>query len=133
MYLLLKALHVAAMLLFVGGLFALIVWSRSAGSDGDRRFERAVHGWNRAVTTPALAATWALGLALALEGDWLRFGWLQAKLALVLVLSGLHGVLSGALRRSLSTAPRRVGQPRWIALMVPLALVAIAMLAVMKP
>ena len=35
---------------------------------------------------------WALGLTLATAGHWFADGWLQAKLAFVLILSGLHGV-----------------------------------------
>lgn len=40
-----------------------------------------------------------LGLALAVTGEWFPSRWLFAKLALVLLLSGVHGVLAGSLRR----------------------------------
>jgi protoporphyrinogen IX oxidase len=42
---------------------------------------------------------WALGLAIAHMGGWFSAPWLMFKLALVLFLSGLHGLLSGTLRR----------------------------------
>lgn len=58
--------------------------------------------------------------------------WLQAKLVLVPALSGLHGVLSGALRRSLSATSEQAAARPLMGAVVPLALVAIAMLAVMK-
>ena len=40
---------------------------------------------------PAMLASWVFGVWLAVEsGAWMQ-GWLNAKLALVLVLSGLTG------------------------------------------
>jgi putative membrane protein len=40
-----------------------------------------------------MVATWALGLWLAWDGAWYRAGWLQAKVALVILMSGLHGLM----------------------------------------
>ena len=48
----------------------------------------------RAIINPAMIATWLLGLWLAWEGGWFAAHWLQAKLVLVLVLSGVHGLLA---------------------------------------
>ena len=42
---------------------------------------------------PAMIATWLLGSRwLAWSGGWLAAPWFHAKLALVLALSGLHGL-----------------------------------------
>jgi protoporphyrinogen IX oxidase len=39
-----------------------------------------------------MVATWLLGLWLAWKGNLFGAGWLQAKIVLVLALSGLHGL-----------------------------------------
>ncbi len=42
----------------------------------------------RAIINPAMIAAWLLGLALAYEGGWFAFHWLQAKIVLVLGIVG---------------------------------------------
>jgi putative membrane protein len=48
------------------------------------------------IATPAMLASWVLGLYLAFSGviDWSADGWFHAKLALVLLLSAFHGLLA---------------------------------------
>jgi putative membrane protein len=50
----------------------------------------------RTITTPAMIASWILGLTLAFSGviDWKADGWFHAKLALVVLLSAFHGALA---------------------------------------
>src|SRR5271169_6233328 len=48
----------------------------------------------RVIINPAMIATWLFGLWLAFDGLWYRAGWLHAKVALVLVMSALHGFLA---------------------------------------
>ena len=50
----------------------------------------------RYITTPAMIASWILGLYLAFSGviDWKADGWFHAKLGLVLLLSAFHGALA---------------------------------------
>jgi putative membrane protein len=45
------------------------------------------------IMTPAMALTWILGIALIVQGGWMTAGWLHAKLALVVAMSGMHGAL----------------------------------------
>src|ERR1700674_1037263 len=52
----------------------------------------------RIIINPAMIATWVLGLWLAWRGGWFTAGWLQAKLLLVVVLSGVHGLLARSAR-----------------------------------
>lgn len=111
-YLLLKACHVAAVMVWVGGMLA-------AALGGAPR-------WDRLVTTPAMLLAFALGLALAMTGGWFPQAWLITKLAVVLALAVLHGVLSGRLRRG--QAP-----PRHAAVLVVAGAAVIALLAVVKP
>lgn len=96
-YLMLKAVHLAAVVTFVGGLLLSSVAVRIA----NLAVHRAVRRWDRTVTAPALAIVWIAGiaLALALSGHWFGAAWLSVKLALVVALSVLHGVLAGTLRR----------------------------------
>ena len=94
-YLLLKAAHVVAVVTFVGGLLMLSVGVRIA----NLAVHRTVRRWDRSVTVPALALVWITGIAIALSGHWFGAAWLSVKLAVVVALSALHGMLAGTLRR----------------------------------
>jgi protoporphyrinogen IX oxidase len=48
----------------------------------------------KAIMTPAMIATWLFGLTLAWMSGYYASHWLQAKFALVVVLSGIHGWLA---------------------------------------
>ena len=128
----LKALHVAAALTFVAGVVAVAVFLRAAPDDpSSATVARGFRRWDAAVTTPAMLLVWALGLTLATTAHWFAAGWLQAKLILVLFLSGLHGVQSGRLRRRAGGLPGGLSSAA-----APVAIacvVGIAILAVVKP
>ena len=47
----------------------------------------------KAIMMPAMIATWIFGFVLVMQGGWLRAGWLHAKLALVLAMTGMHGAI----------------------------------------
>ena len=131
-YLWAKALHVAAVIVFVGGTLAtaLLLTAMRTFPDQAAPIATALRGWDQIVTVPAMMATWALGIGLAAAGGWFVSGWLQAKLVLVVVLSGLHGVQSGRLRRA--TAAAAAGPWRGDLVIIGCAAV-IAVLAVVKP
>lgn len=121
-YLVAKAVHVAAVVAWLAGMLLVAVLPAAlralpvAHFPADRGLLLAVRRWDRRVTTPAMAIAWALGLWLAWRGGWMGAGWLSAKLALVVCLSALHGVLSGSLRRTVQAdAPLRAGWARWAA------------------
>ncbi|ARP96763.1 CopD family protein [Bordetella genomosp. 13] len=125
----LKALHLAAALVFASGVLAMAGFLRMMPAvPGDMAV--AVIGWDRWVTIPAMLLVWALGLGLASGGGWIGDGWLYAKLGLVLLLSAIHGVQSGQLRRSARGLPTQ----RWPAMpIIAASLAGIAILAVVKP
>lgn len=133
LYVWIKALHVASVLIFVGGLVAqtLAVASPQVGSGS---LLKSVERWDRRVTTPAMLTTWLFGVIIAAKGGFVTSGWLIAKLAIVVALSGLHGVQSGRLRRSLNgqTAEVQDAQIKAPAFLL-MALVMIAVLVVAKP
>lgn len=140
-YLWLKGLHVAAVLTWVGGLLLLGVAAAAMRPARDavllpheKRIGTAVLQWDRRVTTPAMLAAWALGIGLASWGGWFGATWLSAKLPIVVLLSGLHGVLSATLRRRLDQAAEP--GPAWLRFapgITVAGLCAVALLAVLKP
>ncbi|KVT14618.1 hypothetical protein WT24_09025 [Burkholderia sp. MSMB1078WGS] len=130
-YLVLKAVHLVAVVTFVGGLLLSSVGVRIA----NLAVHRAVRRWDRTVTAPALALVWIAGIALALSGHWFGAAWLSGKLALVAALSVLHGILAGTLRR-MERDDLVVMPAPWLGQAAGAAIVAIALvvgLAVIKP
>src|SRR3546814_13235894 len=63
----------------------------------------------RIIINPTMILTWVLGLMLAFNLGWGCEGWLHAKLAIVLGLSGYHGWLS-RLRRSFAKGERPISE-----------------------
>jgi uncharacterized membrane protein len=129
-YLWVKAAHVAAVLIFIGGLFAQS-FAVVAGRQGDAVTVMLVSRWDGRVTLPAMLVVWLSGALLAAEGAWFAQGWLWAKLAFVLLLTGLHAVQSGKLRRVRPAPPAGIPSPALGLIAVSVAL--IALLVVVKP
>lgn len=99
LYLWLKAFHVIAVIAWMAGMLylpRLFVYHCEAepGSRQSETFKVMERRLLRAIITPAMAATWVLGLWLAWEGGFLEAGWLHGKLLLVLILSALHGLFA---------------------------------------
>src|SRR5258708_40341142 len=93
-----------------------------------------VRSRGRRVATRGLVLCWALGMTLAIHGDWFGARWLTGKLVLVLALSALHGLVSGSLRRlgrADATPPSSRLRPAPAALIV--SVVAIVLLFGIKP
>lgn len=108
----LKALHVAAVLIWTGGMFlqsvvVALATRNGQGEGDDRALIAGVRSWDRRVTSPALLAVWVAGAALAMQGGWFAAGWLWVKLVAVVILSGLHGMQAGVLRRLTVPGTRR--------------------------
>jgi putative membrane protein len=83
---------------------------------------------------PAMVAAWVLGLGLAYWGGWYAFHWLQAKVALVLLLSAIHGLLARWVRDF--AADRNQNSQRFYRIIneIPAVLmIGIVILAVVKP
>jgi uncharacterized integral membrane protein (TIGR00701 family) len=140
-YLWLKALHIAAVVTWIGGMLVAAV-SIAAVTEARGQQEIAIRSallervrrWDRRVTSPAMLLVWILGLTLALTGGWFPQVWLLAKLTLVLLLSALHGVLSGRLRRlAHSQEPAPPALLRHAGAAVVIATFVIVAIAVTKP
>ena len=99
MYEWIKALHIIAVIAWMAGMLylpRLFVYHCDAepGSRQSETFKVMERRLLKAIINPAMIVTWLAGLYLAWAGHWFSAGWLQAKLALVVVLSGVHGFFS---------------------------------------
>ncbi|MCR6629233.1 MAG: CopD family protein [Magnetospirillum sp.] len=140
-YLWLKAFHIIAVMTWIGGLLVAAM-SVAAGAHARARTESAswlvflerTRRWDRQVTTPAMLLVWALGLILALTGEWFPETWLQTKFIFVFLLSALHGMLAGNLRRLCQTGEIKTAPGlRHAPVAIVLGVFAIVTLAVIKP
>ena len=95
-----KAFHVIAIIAWMAGLLylpRLFVYHADSekGSELSESFKVMEKRLLLYITTPAMIASWILGLYLAFTViDWKADGWFHAKLGLVLLLSAFHGALA---------------------------------------
>jgi protoporphyrinogen IX oxidase len=136
-----KSLHIVSMVAWMAGMLylpRLYVYHSMApvGSDSSETFKVMERRLQRGIMTPALIATWIFGLLLAATPgvvDW-RMGWIWAKFALVLGLSGFHAMLARWRRLfSVDQNRHRTGFFRVVNEVPTLALIAIVLLVVVKP
>jgi putative membrane protein len=135
----LKALHIMAFVAWFAGLFylpRLFVYHADAkpGSELSETFKVMEYRLLTAIMTPAMIAVWITGPWLAYLMGAFSDGWLHAKIALVVLLSGYQGALS---RWTRDFAADRNTHPakfyRIINEVPTLFLVAIVLLVVLKP
>lgn len=136
-YLWLRVIHITAVMVWIAGMLLVAVILRTKTSSSghqDTTWLAAVRRWDQHVTTPAMLSVWVLGLALATTGNWFPSLWLMLKLDLVFVLSGIHGVSSGTLRRLVAN-PDHIVPPylRHAAPVVIAIVLVIVMLVGLKP
>ncbi len=136
-YLTLKSLHVACVLVHVGGLFAnalTLAFLETPRDTARLAALRRLRIWDRFVTGPAMIALWGLGLYMAQTSGQFGAAWLWAKLVLVVALSALHGLLAGTLRRAVADPLRPVhGWIGWTPPFLAASVAVVAILAVAKP
>jgi protoporphyrinogen IX oxidase len=139
MYLWLKAFHIIAVISWMAGMLylpRLFVYHAAAtpGSEQSETFKVMERRLLSFIINPAMLATWALGLWLAWDHGLFHAGWLDAKIALVLVLSGVHGFLARWVK--VFAADRNPHSHKFYRIIneVPTVLmIAIVILAVLKP
>ena len=143
-YLWIKAIHIVAVIAWMAGMLylpRLYVYhcAAEAGSVQSETFKVMERRLLRGIINPAMIATWALGLWLAWLGPdshygWFASGWLQAKIALVVVMSALHGLLSRWRRDFAADRNRHSAKFYRIVNEAPtVLLIAIVILVVVKP
>lgn len=136
-----KAFHVIAIIAWMAGLLylpRLFVYHAGApkGSELSETFKVMERRLLRFITTPAMIASWVLGLWLAFGGviDWSADGWFHLKLALVIALSAFHGLLVKWTRDFAEDRNGRSARFYRIANEVPtLLMIAIVILVVVRP
>ncbi|QKT04082.1 protoporphyrinogen oxidase HemJ [Ectothiorhodospiraceae bacterium 2226] len=136
-----KALHVVAMVTWFAGLFYLprlyVYHAQADDRVGVERFKVMERKLYYGIATPSAVVTVALGVWLLIDYAWAAYahmGWLHAKLALVAVLIAYH-VWCGVLLRDFRQDRNRRSHVwyRWFNEFPVLILVAVVLLAVVKP
>jgi putative membrane protein len=139
LYLWLKAAHVFAVIAWMAGMLylpRLFVYHCAAapGSTQSETFKVMERRLLTVIINPSMVATWVLGLWLAWQSGAFTAGWLQAKLVLVLAMSGLHGMLSRWTRDFAADRNRHSQKFYRIINEVPaVLLIGIVILAVVRP
>jgi putative membrane protein len=138
-YLWIKALHVVAVISWMAAMLylpRLFVYhaEAAAGSEKSETFKVMERRLLKGIATPAMIVAWLAGLFLVWQGGWITSGWLHGKLLLVIILSGIHGMLSKWTREFANDANRR--SPKFYRVMneVPAVLMlGIVILVIVKP
>jgi putative membrane protein len=139
LYLWLKALHIIAVIAWMAGMLylpRLFVYHCKAapGSVQSETFKVMERRLLRAIINPAMVASWVLGLWLAWSGNFLSAPWLHGKLVLVLVMSGVHGMLARWMKDFAADRNRHTQKFFRIMNEVPTVLmIGIVILVVVKP
>lgn len=101
-YLWIKSGHVVSVIAWMAAMLylpRLFVYHASLPSGPESRlqsetFKVMERRLLRAIMTPAMVATWLFGLVLVWQSGFYAAGWMQAKFALVVGMSGIHGWLA---------------------------------------
>jgi putative membrane protein len=104
LYLGIKTLHVLAIISWMAAMLylpRLFVYhaDKPAGSETAETFKIMERRLLKAIMTPAMIVAWITGLWLAFDAGFFRNGWFHGKLALVLLMTAVHGKLAGDVRR----------------------------------
>ncbi len=139
MYLWLKAFHIIAGIAWMAGMLylpRLFVYHAAVkpGSEQSATFKVMEARLYRFIMGPAMIAAWGLGIWLAVVSDSFGARWLHVKLALVLAMSAVHGLLGARLRDF--AHDRNSHSPKYFRILneIPtVLLILIVILAVLKP
>lgn len=137
----LRAGHIISVIALMAGLMMLPrLYAYQTGSEPGGELEKkmidASSKLRVIILNPALILTWIFGIGIMATSHWiqLQMGWMHAKLALVVILSGLHGYFSAEGKR-LAKGERRRSEKFWRMMNeVPfLIAIAVVILAVVEP
>jgi protoporphyrinogen IX oxidase len=135
-----KALHVIAVIAWMAGMLylpRLFVYhcEAEAGSRQSETFKVMERRLLKAIINPAMVVTWLAGLYLVWAGHWLvQSWWIYAKLVLVLILSGVHGLFARWVKDFAADRNRRSQKFYRVINEVPtILMIGIVILVVVKP
>ncbi|MDO7841407.1 CopD family protein [Sphingomonas immobilis] len=142
-YLWAKAAHVIFVIFWMAGLFLLpryLVYHQEAlgNSAEEAKWVERETKLRKIILNPSMAIVWILGLMLAANAGLFSgvegLGWLHAKLALVVILSGYHGWAVGYAKKLAAGKPRLSGKALRMINEVPAILVTlIVILVIVRP
>lgn len=143
LYLTVKVVHILAWASWMAGMFYLprifVYHAERANAGGEtaevfKVMERKLLTY---IMKPAMLVTWATGLWLVFgagAADWRGDGWLWAKIALVVAMTGVHHMMGRWLREFAADANQRSGRYYRIMNEVPtLLFVGIVILVIVRP
>ena len=134
-----KAFHIISMVAWMAGMLylpRLFVYHCGAetGSVQSETFKVMERRLLKGIINPAMIATWVFGLWLIWLGGWMWATWLHLKLVLVIVMSGIHGMLARYVRDFAADQNRHSQKFYRIINEVPtFLLIGIVLLVVLKP
>jgi putative membrane protein len=134
-----KAVHIMAVISWMAGMFylpRLFVYhvDAASGSPQSETFKTMERRLLKIIINPAMIVVWLSGLWMAYAGGFFQAPWLHAKLALVLVMSGLHGYFTRLVKDF--AADRNVRSARFYRILneiAPVLMAVIVVLVVVKP
>jgi len=136
----LNALHVIAGVLWIGGMMGMaMVYAVTANTPSGDGASTSVllnyaRKWNRCVTSPAMILLWIAGIVMIVSHGQFPHAWLLIKIVTVVLLSAIHGMLSGELRRRATGQPtKNFGILRKASGLIVAGVVIIGILAVIRP
>lgn len=138
-YLWLKAVHVIAIVAWMAAMLylpRLFVYHAEVGprTPQSETFKVMEGRLLRYICTPAMLVVWITGVTLMIEGGWVRAPWLHAKILLVVLMTGVHGVLAASTRRFGQDVNRKSARYFRILNEIPtVLLIGIVVLVVVKP
>lgn len=131
--------HIVFVVFWLAGLFMLprqciYMLDHAPGSEGEAKWAVRMGKLRKIILTPSMLLVWALGLTLAYTFGYFVAGWLHAKLAIVLALTGYHGWLV-AQSKKMSRGERPLSEKtlRMMGEVPGLLLLLIVVLVVVKP
>lgn len=135
----LKIGHVIFMVFWLAGLFMLprqciYMLDHAPGSEGEAKWAVRMGKLRKIILVPSMNLVWVFGLLMAYAFGYFSDGWLHAKLALVLVLTGYHGWLV-AQTKKMARGERPLSEKtlRMIGEVPGLLLIVIVALVYLKP
>lgn len=136
-----KAFHIISVVTWFAALFYLprlfVYHAMTDNRESIEQFKTMERKLYRGIMTPSMVIATGLGLWLLYDYGWMAYssmGWLHTKIALVVILIGYH-LYCGRLMRSFAVDENRHSHVfyRWFNEFPVLILVAVVILAVVKP
>jgi protoporphyrinogen IX oxidase len=96
----LKALHIFGAIVWIGGIVAVSMAALALTATSVKDGVIALRGSARRLAVPGMILAWIGGLGmLAVSFHYMKMGWFHGKLLLVIIASGLTGVITAKLRK----------------------------------